>query len=78
MEHNAAALRALRERLDSEGGEISDPTLLVVVYLASCAEALDDLDTACHHMKGLRKMVDLRGGLLAPGNDSRLVLKVLE
>ncbi|KAK7402567.1 hypothetical protein QQX98_011672 [Neonectria punicea] len=43
--------------------KVSDSTIGVVVKLASAAHFNGDYQIAKRHMEGLRKMVDLRGGM---------------
>ncbi|RDW57388.1 hypothetical protein BP5796_12838 [Coleophoma crateriformis] len=63
--HFQEGLRLLRERLlgDDDDTRISDSTMGVVLKLAGAAHFDGDYATAKHHMEGLRRMVDLRGGL---------------
>jgi hypothetical protein len=63
--HFQKGLVLLRERLLGEDDEmkISDSTMGVVLKLASAAHFEGDYQAAKHHMDGLRRMVDLRGGL---------------
>ena len=81
MEHHSAVLRLLRERLSvpSRGAvEVSDATIKVVLHLALHAHITNDYDTAKHHMEGLRKMVNMRGGLSAFGDNTKLVMELLK
>ncbi|RDW63274.1 hypothetical protein BP6252_10819 [Coleophoma cylindrospora] len=63
--HFQEGLRLLRGRLLSEDDDtrISDSTMGVVLKLAGAAHFDGDFATSKHHMNGLRRMVDLRGGL---------------
>ncbi|KAI1378981.1 hypothetical protein F4677DRAFT_410239 [Hypoxylon crocopeplum] len=63
--HLQKGLRLLRERLlgDDDETRISDSTMGVVLKLASVAHFAGDYETSKQHMEGLRKMVELRGGL---------------
>lgn len=63
--HFQKGLRLLRERLlgDDDQTKTSDSTMSVVLKLASVAQFDGDYETSKQHMEGLRKMVDLRGGL---------------
>jgi hypothetical protein len=65
MLHFHTGLRLLRERLLGEDDEmkVSDSTISVVSKLAGVAHFNGDYQAAKQHMEGLRKMVDLRGGL---------------
>lgn len=63
--HFQKGLALLRERLLGEDDEakISDSTISVVLKLADTAHFDGDYQTSKKHMEGLRKMVDMRGGL---------------
>lgn len=65
MLHLQKGLKILRERLlgEDEKIKISDSTIGVVVKLAGAAHFNGDYHISTQHMNGLRKMVDLRGGL---------------
>lgn len=65
MLHFQKGLRLLRQRLLGEDDEtkFSDSTISVVLKLASTAHFDGDYHASTRHMEGLRKMVDLRGGL---------------
>jgi hypothetical protein len=65
MLHVQKGLRLLRERLLGEDDEtkLSDSTISVVLKLAVAAHFIGDYKALKQHMEGLRKMVDLRGGL---------------
>ncbi|KAL7896620.1 hypothetical protein HDV63DRAFT_395216 [Trichoderma sp. SZMC 28014] len=72
-------LRLLQDRLDRPGDplSISDPTIMVVSVLGLTAEVTGDSLAAKQHMEGLRRMVDLRGGLeMLRFDNSRLPAKV--
>ncbi|KAF7168374.1 hypothetical protein CNMCM5623_001457 [Aspergillus felis] len=78
--HHSAALKLLRERLSNEGEQIkfSDSTVLVILCLAMHAHFTDDYDAAKHHMQGLRKIVDLRGGLRRFSYNTKLIMEILK
>ena len=78
--HHSAALRLLRERLSVPNSEdkVSDSTVLVVLYLALHAHFMIDYKTAKHHMEGLRKIVDIRGGLIAFSYNTKLIIELLK
>ncbi|KAH8679358.1 hypothetical protein BGZ61DRAFT_457085 [Ilyonectria robusta] len=65
--HLVNALAILQQRLAGSDKEqtISDSTILVVVGLTMTATALGDLEAAQNHLRGLFKMVMLRGGISA-------------
>ncbi|KAK4948641.1 hypothetical protein LTR10_012645 [Elasticomyces elasticus] len=80
--HHSAALRLLRERLSAPKEEdkisVTDPTILVVLYLTLHAHFMVDCKTAKHHMSGLRKLVDMRGGLMAFNYNTKMVIELLK
>jgi hypothetical protein len=80
IEHHSAALRLLRQRLSVPNGEdkVSDATVLVVLYLALHAHIMGHFDTAKHHMEGLRRIVDIRGGLAAFSYNTKLIMELLK
>jgi hypothetical protein len=65
MLHFQKGLQLFRERLLGEDDEakLSDSTIGVVLKLATAAHFIGDYRASKQHMEGLRKMVDLRGGL---------------
>ncbi|KAI0465556.1 hypothetical protein F4859DRAFT_507957 [Xylaria cf. heliscus] len=65
MQHFQKGLKLLRERLLGDDTEIkiSDSTMGVVLKLAGSAHFNGDYRSSKHHMDGLRRIVDLRGGL---------------
>ncbi|KIX02098.1 uncharacterized protein Z518_08037 [Rhinocladiella mackenziei CBS 650.93] len=77
--HFLKTVRLLRERLvlADEQAKVSDPTILVVLIFATHAHILGEHETAMHHMEGLKKMVDLRGGIVAFKKNSKLVIELL-
>lgn len=68
--HILKTLRLLRERLDLPEHDVavksSFSTATVVLCLAFHAHIMGEHETAGHHMLGLRKIVDLNGGLKGP------------
>ncbi|OOQ84860.1 hypothetical protein PEBR_28578 [Penicillium brasilianum] len=78
--HHSAALKLLRERLSIQGKQIkySDSTILVILSLARHAHLTGNFDTAKQHMEGLRRIVDFRGGLVALGYNSKLVMEIMK
>lgn len=79
LSHSVKALTILQQRLAGGDHELptSDTTILVVVGLTMAATALGDLQTALMHLTGLRKMVDLRGGISAFTLNRKLQTKIL-
>ncbi|TRX96344.1 hypothetical protein FHL15_002616 [Xylaria flabelliformis] len=65
MQHFQKGVKILRERLlgDEAGIKISDSTMGVVLKLAGAAHFHGDYQSSKHHMDGLRRIADLRGGL---------------
>lgn len=65
MLHFQKGLRILRERLlsNNDAARLSDSTISVVLKLANAAHFDGDYEASRQHMEGLRKIVDLRGGL---------------
>jgi hypothetical protein len=65
MLHLRKGLRLLRERLlgEDDDKKVSDSTIGIVLKLAVAAHFIGDYQVFKQHMEGLRKMVDLRGGL---------------
>ncbi|UPL01982.1 hypothetical protein LCI18_012916 [Fusarium solani-melongenae] len=78
LTHHTKALNALQRRLSAGNMEIStsDPTVLTVVGLTTAALAFGDVDIAQKHMRGLHKMVTLRGGISTFSHDKRLQTKI--
>lgn len=64
MLHFEKGMRLLRERLSGthDSLKVSDSTISVVLKLAFIAHLEGDHQSAKHHVDGLRKMMDLRGG----------------
>ena len=66
MMHYEKGTRLLRQRLlseDDDGDKICDATIACVLKLASATHFNGDYHQSRHHMAGLSRMVDLRGGL---------------
>ncbi|KIX95516.1 uncharacterized protein Z520_08636 [Fonsecaea multimorphosa CBS 102226] len=65
--HFLKGVQILRQRLllDDESTKFSNSTIAVVLTLAASAFFMGEDETFKHHMVGLRKMVDLRGGIAA-------------
>jgi hypothetical protein len=76
--HYLKALRLLRERLcqSDESAKISDSTITVVIALAVHARVTRDYEAARHHMEGILKIADLRGGLASISARPMLALEV--
>ncbi|KAI8713901.1 hypothetical protein NCS52_01236000 [Fusarium sp. LHS14.1] len=78
LAHHTKALSALQRRLSTGDLDIStsDSTILTVVGLSTAGLAFGDVDIAQKHMRGLHKMVTLRGGIPAFSHDRRLQTKL--
>lgn len=79
--HHSEALRLLRERLSGickKEDKVSESTILVVLFLAIHAHLVNDYETAKNHMDGLRKMIDMRGGLFSFSHNTKLILELLK
>jgi len=65
--HFVKGVQLLRERFirGDEEAKVSDSTAMVVLMLAMCADFTGDSETSKQHMEGLRKIVDIRGGIEA-------------
>ncbi|KAI1376392.1 hypothetical protein F4677DRAFT_445647 [Hypoxylon crocopeplum] len=86
--HLVTTLRLLRERLetltqqhqrrdnDDDDKVVKFSTASVVLCLAFHAHIMGDLQAVRHHMQGLRKIVDLKGGLMGFGN-VKLAVEIL-
>lgn len=78
--HHSRALQLLSARLAAkhEEAKISDPTILVVLALAGHAHMINDYETAKNHIEGLRKIVQLRGGLGTFSYHPKLSIELLK
>lgn len=78
MLHLQKGLRILRKRLQFEDDPttLSNSTMSAVVKLADTSHFDGDHEAAKQHMHGLRKIVDLRGGMESVGG-TRLMVEVL-
>ncbi|RVD89240.1 uncharacterized protein DFL_000256 [Arthrobotrys flagrans] len=73
------SVRQLRERLltPDTGLLFSDSTLFLVLSLALYAHMTGDGATARNHMKGLRKIVVMRGGIRSFRHNEKLLMEIL-
>lgn len=71
-------LRLLRERLEDHDEQIklSDNTVMVVLILACHAHRLGQYSIARNHMLGLRKLVDMRGGIALFKTKTKLMIEI--
>ena len=76
--HYAQALQLLQNRLHEcdQTNAVSDATIMVIIMLASAAEITDEYDTAENHIRGLEKIVNLRGGVKALTTHTNMPVKV--
>lgn len=76
--HLSKALELLRKRLSApdEALKISDSTMLAVMTLAIQARMAAEYDSAKSHMRGLRKMVTIRGGITALTSRTKLAMEI--
>lgn len=73
--HYAQTLRLLQAQLN-RFDEISDATIMVVISLASAAEAVEDFKALENHMSGLEKMLEVRGGVRVLNTNNNIQVKV--
>ena len=76
--HFAKTLQLLQARLNDldQSLALSDATIMVVFFLASAAELMEDFAAVANHIKGLEKIVNLRGGVRALNTHNNLQVKV--
>lgn len=76
--HYAQTLHILQARLNEfdTTSAISDATIIVVVTLAMVSELMGDLKTVANHIKGLDKIITLRGGVRALKTQHNVQVKV--
>lgn len=79
MLHLLKAVRLLREKLHLGDEEIqtSISTILVVLALTGHAHFMGDDATAKHHLRGLREIVSLRGGIATFRDTPKLMIEIL-
>lgn len=78
FQHLAKALALVRARLVSEDDmvKLSDQTMMVIMVLAIHSTLTGQYDTAVNHLKGVRKIVDLRGGVAGLRSNTKLLLEI--
>jgi triacylglycerol esterase/lipase EstA (alpha/beta hydrolase family) len=78
MLHHQKGLMLLRQRLDGDNDDakISDDTINAILKLASAAQFDGSAEISKQHMQGLRKMIDLRGGISALGSNVKLLVEI--
>ncbi|KEY64585.1 hypothetical protein S7711_03645 [Stachybotrys chartarum IBT 7711] len=77
--HLHKTLRLLRDRLsgDNDQARLSPSTATVVMTLAAHAHFIGDPTSAKHHLLGLQKIVELRGGITTLSDNTKLVVELL-
>ena len=76
--HLVKTLQLLRERISqADKAMLTDSTAAVVLVLTVHAYMAGELESARQHMNGLRKIVDLRGGVASFQENSKLLLEIL-
>lgn len=76
--HYDQTLRLLQARLFDydQTSAVSDSTIMVVIMLATIAELMDEKATVENHIRGLEKIVKLRGGLGGLNTHRNMPVKV--
>ena len=76
--HYAQALQLLQTRLHErdQTNVVSDATIMVIIMLASTAEIMNEYGTVENHIRGLEKIVKLRGGVKALTTHTNMPVKV--
>jgi hypothetical protein len=76
--HYARTLELLQARLNEfdQTSAISDSTIFVVITLAAAAELTGEFAAVASHIKGLEKIVGLRGGVRALNTHNNIQVKV--
>lgn len=78
LPHFLKTLRLLRERLLHEDDQaLTTPTVSAILALAAHAHFVGDSESAKHHLGGLRKIVNLRGGVATFGDNAKLLVEIL-
>lgn len=75
MYHLSQTFTQVNKRLQSEDA-LSDSTIAIVMSLINQEQIRQHLSAAMVHVKGLEKMIELRGGLNQLGENLPLVLKI--
>ncbi len=77
--HYGQTLQILQARLNeyefNPKSAISDSTIMVVITLATAAELTEDFAAVANHIKGLEKIVILRGGVRALNTYNNIQVK---
>lgn len=70
-------LQILRERLSDEDDNLrlADTTVMAILCLASYSSRVRQEETSSQHLKGLRQIIDLRGGIRSMRGNSKLLIE---
>ncbi len=79
LPHFLKTLRLLRERIahGNDQERLSNTTAAAIMSLAGHAYMMGDIGSARHHIEGLCRIVSLRGGLIAFGENVKLLIEIL-
>jgi hypothetical protein len=75
MRHVSNTLRLVNKKL-SGGEALSDSTFAVVICMCIYERLRGEYDKGLVHLKGLQRMVELRGGISQLTSNSSLVQKI--
>ncbi|KAI0530007.1 hypothetical protein GGR58DRAFT_525495 [Xylaria digitata] len=75
--HKTVSLLRRRLLFDDDEIRLSNNTVSVILTLASQAFSTGDLKLALHHMRGIRRIIDLRGGLSTFKGNEKLAAETL-
>jgi hypothetical protein len=74
--HFYKLVRALNERLSDSAAAVSDSTVTTITSMVMVALCVHDLAAARTHLDGLRRIVQLRGGIEAFNHNPKLQEKL--
>jgi hypothetical protein len=77
--HYLRTLNILQERFahDDDQARLSNTTVAAIMGIAGYAHITCDSKSAKHHMDGLSKIVNLRGGMISFKNHAKLLVEIL-
>ncbi|KAI0011337.1 hypothetical protein F4779DRAFT_626546 [Xylariaceae sp. FL0662B] len=79
--HRFQAVKSINERLNLEGKDddkpVSDGVIVAVALLVNIEAHIGSLTAAAAHMNGLKRMVDLRGGIIEGFQHSTLLQRAI-
>lgn len=75
LQYYSTSLAVINNRLCS-GEALSDSTLMLIVLLVLQEQMRQEMVSARVHYEGLKKMIELRGGLARLENNVPVVLKI--